>query len=223
MNPKKAIRHFIDRLMWTGLERSLKALRANLIAAGLVKEIKYPDFISGKDKVIIQRLWPVFLTYLKSDKCPEEVGINKLQRAFGLGYMITAKTVETLEFNGYLGPPDQNTKLRKVLCKPIPKKMFCFNEDGVAEWIVAESIEQAIKFYEEITGGAMTQTFKEECADPNYSAETWEDFVASYVKEESPDKEFTMHWDNKRAETKTIREFLSGVNEVPCYFACQEY
>lgn len=101
------------------------------------------------------------------------------------------------------------------------KKMFCFNEDGVAEYIVAENIDQAIVCYENITGGAMKQTFEEEQKGDNTL--TWEAFVAGYVKEESPDKEFTMHWDKDRVETKTIREFLREVQEVPSYFACQDY
>ena len=32
------------------------------------------------------------------------------------------------------------------------KKMFCINEDGVSEWVVAESKEQALEFYREVVG-----------------------------------------------------------------------
>lgn len=205
-----------DWFVWT-----MGELKDALKAAGFIYEIKFPEFITVEDQKTIQNMWPRFLEYLKSDKCPEEIGISKLQRVFMTGYAITAKTVEILELNGFIGPMDQDTKLRKVLCKPIDKKMFCFNEDGVASWIIAQDIEQAIVFHENTTGGAMKETFEEEKkGDSNL---TWEEFVAGYVREESPDKEFTMHWDKDRVETKTFREFLQEVKEVPSYFACQDY
>lgn len=105
------------------------------------------------------------------------------------------------------------------------KKMFCLNKEGIAEWVVSYSAEQAIKFYEEITGGSIKQTFEEEReTERKYSRDlTWEDFIAGYIEEESPDKEIAFHHDDGRVETKTIQEFLDEITEVPSYFACSDW
>jgi hypothetical protein len=117
---------------------------------------------------------------------------------------------------GKIGAQNVAEKARRSM----DKKMFLFNEDGVAEWIVAESIEQAIKFYEEVTGGSMAQTFN---LDKNLYG-SWEEFVDGYVKEEPLDKVFNYHdYRGKDIEKKTVQEFLNDVEEVPSYFACSEY
>lgn len=102
------------------------------------------------------------------------------------------------------------------------KKMFLINEDGIAEWVVAFSKEQAIDYYQHLTGGSLTQDFNEEQADGN--SQTWEEFIDSTVKEEALDKVFTYHdYCGKGDVQKTVSEFLEDVTEVPSYFACSEY
>lgn len=102
------------------------------------------------------------------------------------------------------------------------KKMFCINEDGVSEWVVAESKEQAFEFYRELVG--------EKCIEEDHQqylkdmpSSSFEDFMDYYVKEEEMDKEFTLHNDDGTKERKTIREFLEGESVVPSYFACEDY
>lgn len=81
--------------------------------------------------------------------------------------------------------------------------------------------EQAIEFYNNLTGGAMTQDYNQD-KDLYHS---WEDFVDGYVKEEPLDKVFTYYGYQNTGEDikKTIQEFLDDVEEVPSYFACSEY
>ncbi|MTI82380.1 MAG: hypothetical protein FH756_00465 [Firmicutes bacterium] len=102
------------------------------------------------------------------------------------------------------------------------KKMFRVNEDGVAEWVVAENKQQAIKFCQQIWGeNCIKEAFKEYLQDVPGS--TFENFVDYYVQEENPKNKFTFHHDNGEQITKTINEFLNDVREVPSYFACQDY
>ena len=102
------------------------------------------------------------------------------------------------------------------------KKMFCINEDGVSEWVVAESREQALEFYREVVG--------ESCVDEDYQrylrenpGSSLENFIDYYMKEEEMDGEFALQNDDGTKERKTIREFLEDVSEVPSYFACEDY
>ncbi|HBV98079.1 MAG: hypothetical protein JL50_00770 [Peptococcaceae bacterium BICA1-7] len=102
------------------------------------------------------------------------------------------------------------------------KKMFRINENGVSEWVVAESREQAFEFYREYVG--------ENSVDEDYKrylrenpGNSFEDFMDYYVKEEEMDREFTLHNDDGTKERKTIREFLEDESEVPSYFACEDY
>lgn len=106
------------------------------------------------------------------------------------------------------------------------KKMFCFNVDGVAEWVVASTLEQAIEFYEKATGGAMREAFEEERKfEQKHGGDlTWEEFIRWYVKEELPDREFILYdGENGHKQTKTIQQFLDEITEVPSYFASLEW
>lgn len=102
------------------------------------------------------------------------------------------------------------------------KKMFGLNEDGVAEWVVADSKQQAFDFADKLWGGMGRGEYFKEYLDDN-PGETLEQFIDYFVQEESPEREFTFYHDNGTKETKTIAEWLNGVTEVPSYFACQDY
>jgi len=104
-------------------------------------------------------------------------------------------------------------KERTKLVMP-DKKMFCINEDGVSEGVVAKSKEQGFEFYRELVG--------EKCVEEDYQyylrdvpGSSFEDFIDYLVREEEMDREFTLHNDDGTKERKTIREFLEGESECP--------
>lgn len=99
------------------------------------------------------------------------------------------------------------------------RKMFRINEDGVPEWVVAANKEQAVEFYTNLYGESTVQEAYEEYM-LDIPGVTFGEFIDYYVKEESPDRSFTLIRDDEEKVKKTIGEFLTGVDEVPFYFAC---
>ncbi len=102
------------------------------------------------------------------------------------------------------------------------KFLFRINDDGVAEWIVAETKLQAFEFADKFWGGLARGEYFKEYLEDNPGA-TIEEFIDYFVTLEDPEKQFTFHKDNGDRETKTIREWLENETEVPGYFGCSEY
>jgi len=100
--------------------------------------------------------------------------------------------------------------------------MFCINEGGVAEWIVAKNRKQALKFYSELVGeDVIKETYEDvKQSDPDL---TYKEFLEDYIREESPDKLFPLYLENGEKVTKTVREHLKDVLIVPNYFGCSDY
>lgn len=104
----------------------------------------------------------------------------------------------------------------------VNKKLFRLNDDGVAEWVVAESKQQAFEFADGIWGGIGKDEYFKEFLEDNPGA-TFEDFIDYFVVEEDMERLHTFFKDNGDRETKTVREWLDEVTEVPSYFGCSEY
>lgn len=107
----------------------------------------------------------------------------------------------------------------------LDKKLFRLNEDGVAEWIVAKNKSQALSFASNLWGiDCVLQYFQEYLDD--CPEESYKEFIDYFVKEEEMDQNFVYMQDEQgkiSTETKTVKEWLDTVEEVPSYFACQEY
>ncbi len=102
------------------------------------------------------------------------------------------------------------------------KNLFRLNDDGIAEWVVAESKQQAFIFADTMWGGIGKDEYLKEYLEDNPDANL-EDFIDYFVTLEDPKKLHTYHKDNGDRETKTIKEWLEDVKEVPSYFGCSEY
>lgn len=104
----------------------------------------------------------------------------------------------------------------------LDKKMYRLNEDGVPEWFIAENENQALSYAACVWGiDCVLQYFKEFLEDnPNG---TIAEFIGDFVKEEKQEDNFSFHHENGQMETKTVKEFLDEVSDVPCYFACGNY
>lgn len=101
------------------------------------------------------------------------------------------------------------------------RKMFRINEDGVPEWVVAANKEQAVEFYTNLYGeGTIQEAYGEYVLD--IPGATFDEFIDYYVKEENPERSFTLICGDGQKVTKTVGEFLIGVDVVPFYFACSE-
>ncbi|SHF56017.1 protein of unknown function [Desulforamulus putei DSM 12395] len=104
----------------------------------------------------------------------------------------------------------------------ITKNLYRLNDDGVAEWVVAETKQQAFEFADEIWGGIGRDEYLKEFLEDNPGA-TFEDFIDYFVVEEDMERLHTFFKDNGDRETKTVREWLDEVTEVPSYFGCSDY
>lgn len=80
-------------------------------------------------------------------------------------------------------------------------KVFRINDQGVAEWVVGESIEQVVTWYEQATGEKI-QDIREESLNLKFNME----------KEDGTDYEL-----------RTLRELLRGnLEETPYYIGYSE-
>lgn len=92
-------------------------------------------------------------------------------------------------------------------------KMYVFGEDeGVIEWVCATSKEEAIRIYKSICG--------EECW--NEITEGYGD-QEDYVREMSPDEEFTYYHDGATPDKDTIANHIKKYCTKPDMFACSEF
>lgn len=102
------------------------------------------------------------------------------------------------------------------------KKLFKLNEDGVAEWYVATSKNQALTYATSLWGIDCTleyfQDYMRDVPDGKIS-----DFIDEFVKEEDMEVMFSFRHDDGRVEAKKVREWLRAVSEVPSGFAAQDY
>ncbi|MEW6065598.1 MAG: DUF3797 domain-containing protein [Bacillota bacterium] len=104
----------------------------------------------------------------------------------------------------------------------VTKNLYRLNDDGVAEWVVAETKQQAFEFADEIWGGIGKDEYLKEFLEDNPWA-SFEEFIDYFVVEEDMERLHTFIKDNGDRETKTVREWLAEVTEVPSYFGCSEY
>jgi len=104
------------------------------------------------------------------------------------------------------------------------KKLFKLNEDGIAEWIVAESKEQAYEYAKNLWGEDTMKEYADEYFSGNPDG-TLESFIDEFVIEEPEDKEFTIYdaGENGMPVTKIVAEWLKDVQEVPLWFCCENF
>jgi len=104
------------------------------------------------------------------------------------------------------------------------KKIFRCNDDGVAEWCVAEDKEQAYKFLSDLWGEVTMKEYEKDYFDNNPEA-TLDEFIDDFFEEESDDKEFTIvdAGEGDTPVTKKISEWLEDIETVPSYLCCAEW
>jgi len=102
------------------------------------------------------------------------------------------------------------------------KKLFRLNGDGVAEWIVATDKRKALEFAAGVWGIDTVLDHFREHLKHNQDSNPGE-FIDYFVKEEPADKAFTLHREHNGPITKTTKEHLDGISEVPSYFACENW
>jgi hypothetical protein len=104
------------------------------------------------------------------------------------------------------------------------KKIFRCNDDGVAEWCVAEDKEQAYKFLSDLWGAETMKECEEYYFDNNPQA-TLDEFIEDFFEEEPDEKEFMIN-DAGEGDTpiiKKISEWLKDIDAVPSYFCHEDY
>ena len=104
-------------------------------------------------------------------------------------------------------------------------KMYSFNEEGVAEYVIAQNRNDAIRCIKSIWG---EDTWKD-CED-DYLKDgiSHEQFLDSFVREMSDNTEFALIDQEGKKITLTVREHIQQIEQTedfrsPCYFACEDY
>ncbi|WP_427340949.1 hypothetical protein [Caloranaerobacter sp. DY30410] len=99
------------------------------------------------------------------------------------------------------------------------KKMFRLNDDGVAEFIVAKSKLEALNYAANIWGIDTVLAIYDDYKKYNPDM-TPEKFIETFVI----DGVFTHYeyGEHGKTVTKTIKEFLDDIEEVPSYFAYED-
>lgn len=100
------------------------------------------------------------------------------------------------------------------------KKMFCLNEDSVAEYVVASNRAQAISFYEGLVGKETMDEIKLSFENDGVLADKFEE---SFAREMSSEDEFTLMLGGGEEFTAPISEHLKRVVTVPSHYACENY
>lgn len=149
------------------------------------------------------------------NKCPK-CGNGLIGK--GQGKLIILEDTFTRECKcGFRVTLDANGKEINII-----KNLYRLNDDGIAEWVIAESKQQAFEFADEIWGGIGKDEYFREFLEDNPGA-TFDDFINYFVTLEDPEKLHTIIKDNGDRLTKTIKEWLDDVTEVPSYFGCSDY
>lgn len=101
------------------------------------------------------------------------------------------------------------------------KRLFACNEDGVTEWCVALDKKQAYDCMIDNWGKETMDEYEKEFIDCNPDLTT-DDFINDFFTEEISINNFTLDSENG-VTTKTVKEWLEGVETVPSWFAYENY
>ena len=103
------------------------------------------------------------------------------------------------------------------------RKLFVLNEDGVAEYVIAESKNQAFKYANNQWGGIGSGEYFEEYKK-DYPEATIDEFIEQFVKEMAADEEFTLELEDGTKVTKTVSEHIEDIKgDIPCHLAFESY
>jgi hypothetical protein len=96
-------------------------------------------------------------------------------------------------------------------------RMYALLEDGVTEYVVARSKDEAWSKYVESVGMEVVIDFLgDEYGDEEKPAD-----IA--IREMDQDDVITYYSDGKRPEKNAVKNIIAKYADGPCYFACSEF
>ena len=112
-------------------------------------------------------------------------------------------------------------EINKTISQPA-KKLFRLNDDGVTEWFIATSTQEALNYAASVWGAPCLLEYFREYLNYNEGG-TIREFIKEFVKEEKPDSYLTLTDEKGQKTTKQVSKWLEEAKECPSFFACEDY